>query len=327
MDDVSALRQLAAYPSKWKTRLYQPEIAYRVRMPDFTGTPLPQDEPAAENPPWGAYIDYSLAATPTGPIELSIHDANGKLVRHYSSADQAPRYDLGKINSMPEWLDHPVMLATTPGLHRFIWPLRYAPPATLAHGDPWKDGVWAPPGRYTVKLTVNGKTYREPLTVVHDPRVTIPADAYVQQFDLARKVEAEQAKLATATHEAHALHAALGKARAGASGVLLKSINALDAEVVATAHIVGVPNPYNAWSMPPDNVQNFGYLTGAFASLMQAVDGGADAVPSADARTGYRRLTGILDATLRQWEALKSGRLPALNAELKASGQAPVTLK
>ena len=326
MDDVSALRQLAAYPSKWQTRLYKPEVAYRVRTPGFTGTPMPKDEPTAVNPPWGAYIDYSLATAPAKPIELSIYDAQGKLVRHYSSADQTPHYDLGKVNAVPVWLDHPVTLHATPGLHRFIWPLRYAPPPALAGGNPWKDGVWAPPGRYTVKLVVGAKTYSEPLTVVHDPRVTIPAAAYAEQFDLARKVEADQARLATATHEADALHAALGKAREGASGDLRKSIDALDAQVTTLAHIVDVPNHFNAWSMPPGNVRNFGYLTTAFGSLMQAVDGGADAAPSADARAGYAKLASILDASLQQWDALKSRQLPALDAELKAAGKPAVSL-
>jgi photosystem II stability/assembly factor-like uncharacterized protein len=328
MDDVSALRQLAANPATWATRLYRPDVAYRVRMPMFTGTPMPKDEPLAESPPWGAYIDYSLAATPTQPIELSIYDAQGKLVRHYSSADKTPHYDLGKIKSTPEWLAHPVTLATTPGLHRFIWPVRYAPPAALAHGSAWADGVWAPPGQYTVKLKVAaGKTFSEPLTVAHDPRVTIPAEAYVQQFELARKVEADQARLAAATGEAHALHAALQKADKGAHGELAKAIGDLDAEVVAAAHIIDAPNPYNAWSMPPDNTRNFMFLDTSLTSLMQAVDGGSDAAPSADAQAGYTRLTGMLDAALQKWDALKSDQLPALNARLKAAGRPPIALK
>ncbi|HJP97360.1 MAG TPA: hypothetical protein VJ862_02250 [Rhodanobacteraceae bacterium] len=327
MDNVSALRQLAAYPASWATRLYKPAVAYRVRMPMFTGTPLPKDEPTAESPPWSAYIDYSLASTPAKPIELSIYDPNGKLVRSYSSADKAPKPNLAKINMTPDWFREPVVLEAKPGLNRFVWPLRYAPPAALAHGDAYADGVWAPPGQYTVKLTVNGKTYSEPLTVAHDPRVTIPETAYQQQFELARKVEAEDAKLATATGEANRLHAALQKASKNAKGDLKESIDALDAKVVAAADIAEAPNPYNAWAFPPNNVQNFRYLGGAFRSLMQAVDGGADAAPSPDAQAGYIKLSGLLDASLQKWSALKTTELPALNAKLKAAGKEPIGLE
>jgi hypothetical protein len=294
-------------------------------MPQFTGTPIPKDEPIVENPPWGAYIDYSLAATPAKLVELSIYDANGKLVRSYSSADKAPKPDLAKINMTPDWFREPVVLEAKPGLNRFVWPLQYAPPAALAHGDAYADGVWAPPGQYTVKLTVNGKTYSEPLTVVHDPRVTIPETAYQQQFELARKVEAEGAKLATATGEANRLHAALQKAGKGANGDLKKSIDALDAKVVAAADIAEAPNPYNAWTFPPNNIQNFRYLGGAFRSLAQAVDGGADAAPSPDARAGYTKLSGMLDASLQKWDALKATELPALNTKLKTAGKKPIS--
>jgi hypothetical protein len=326
MDDVSALRQLAAYPTNWATRLYTPAVTYRVRVPMFTGTPLPKDEPIAENPPWGAYLDYSLAATPAKPIELSIYDANGKLVRSYSSADKAPKPDLAKINMTPDWFRQPVVLETTPGLHRFVWPLQYAPPAALAKGSAYADGVWAPPGQYTVKLTVDGKTWSEPLTVAHDPRVTIPEAAYQQQFDLAQKVEADGAKLATAMGEAHKLHAALQKASKDANGDLKQSIDALDAKVIAAADIVHSPNPYNAWASPPNNVQNFRYLDTALRSLMQAVDGGADAAPSPDAREGYTKLSGMLDASLQKWNALKGTELPALSAKLKAAGKKPISI-
>jgi hypothetical protein len=280
-----------------------------------------------ENPPWGAYIDYSLAATPAKPIELSIYDANGKLVRSYSSADKSPKPDPAKINMTPDWFREPVVLEAKPGLNRFVWPLQYAPPAALAHGDAYADGVWAPPGPYTVKLTVNGKTFSEPLTVAHDPRVTIPEAAYQQQFELARKVEAEGAELAVAIGEANKLHAALQKAGEGTTGDLKQSIDALDAEVVAAGNIVDSPNPYNAWTFPPDNVQNFRYLGSAFRSLMQAVDGGADAAPSPDAQSGYTKLSGMLDASLQKWSALKTTELSALNAKLKAAGMKPISLE
>ncbi len=325
MDDISALRQ-ADGPDTLasRTHLYKPAIAYRVRTPGFTGTPLPKDEPTAENPPWGAYIDYSLASAPRAPIELSIFDGEGNLVRHYSSADKAPHHDLAKINSMPEWLDHPVTLKATPGLHRFIWPLRYAPLPAIANGDPWANGVWAPPGRYTVKLVIDGAAYDAPLTIAPDPRVHLAADAYAEQFTLARSIEADQARLAVAMRDAAALHAALGKSRAGADRLLARAIDALDEKVVALAHLDTTTNPYNAWTRQPGNVHNFAYLDGALGSLMNAVDGDADAAPSADARAGHAELARILDAALAQWDGLRTAGLDGLNAKLRAAGAPPV---
>jgi len=119
----------------------------------------------------------------------------------------------------------------------------------------------------------------------------------------------------------------LQKASKDANGDLKQSIDALDAKVVAAADITEAPNPYNAWTFPPNNVQNFRYLGGAFRSLAQAVDGGADAAPSPDARAGYTKLSGMLDASLQKWSALKTTELPALNAKLKAAGKKPISLE
>ena len=177
---------------------------------------MPKDEPMAANPPFGAYIDYVLAAAPATPVELEIRDASGQLVRSYSSADAPPKPMSATAGTAPEWFPPPSMLSATPGLHRFIWPLRYQAAPSLAEGNAYADGAWAPPGHYTVALTVDGQTWTQPLTVAPDPRVHLPADAYAQQFAFARQVEAAQARLAPAEAEAKRLHAALRAARATA---------------------------------------------------------------------------------------------------------------
>jgi len=322
MDDISALRQMDGHSSA--ARLFKPAIAYRVRTPGFTGTPLPRDEPNAENPPWGAYIDYELAAKPRKPIELSIYDASGKLVRHYSSAELPKKPDLSKINMTADWMRVPSVLQATPGLHRFVWPLRYAPPAALADGNPYANGAWAPPGSYTVEMKVDGKTFRQPLTVVADPRVHLPQSAFDQQFALAQQVEGLQVKLSAAQEQAGALHKQLQAARRNAKGDLADAVGALDAKVVALAGITEAPNHFNAWTMAPPGTDNFHFLDGAIGSLMQAVDGGADAAPSPDARAGYATLNMRLDAVLENWNTLRTGEVSALNARLKAAGQKPI---
>ncbi|MGH8213389.1 MAG: WD40/YVTN/BNR-like repeat-containing protein [Rhodanobacteraceae bacterium] len=325
MDDISALRQTDGTTSA--TRLFKPAVAVRVRPSAFTGTPLPKDEPTAENPPWGAYIDYELASAARKPVELSIHDANGKLVRHYSSADRAKKPDLSKINLTADWMHIPSVLDATPGLHRFVWPLRYAPPASLADGDPYTDGVWASPGSYTVELKVDGKTFKQPLTVAADPRVHLPADAFAQQFALARQVEGLQVKLKQAEGEAKSLHERLQAARRKSNGDLGRAIDALDARVVAIGGIFDAPNHYNAWTQAPTGTDNFFFLDRSLGALMQAVDGGADAAPSPDARAGCAALDAKLGMALQQWNTLKTSDLADVNAKLKATGEKPVSLE
>ena len=117
-------------------------------------------------------------------MTLEILDAKDALVRRYSSADVPPAMDLAKLGTAPEWFTTPSTLSATPGMHRFVWPLRYPAPAGVGGrrggggGGPFADGVWAPPGNYKVVLTVNGQQLTQPLTVVPDPRIKLPATAY-----------------------------------------------------------------------------------------------------------------------------------------------------
>ncbi|MCE5232800.1 MAG: hypothetical protein ABFC67_03095 [Mizugakiibacter sp.] len=323
LDDAGPLRQLAA-DARPATRLFAPSVAIRVRPSEFTGTPLPKDEPTAENPPFGARLDYVLAKAAKKPVELSIYAADGSLVRHYSSADAPPKRDAATGNAAPEWLPTPSTLATTPGMHRFVWPLRYAAPSALAHGNAWADGVWAPPGRYTAELSVDGKRYRQPLTVLADPRVKLPADAYARQFAFARRVEAAQARLAAAAHEAETTHQAALGARKDADGELAAAVDAFDAKLRAISGLVDAPNPHNAWALPPTTTASFRFLDDALGKLMAAADGGADAAPSPDAQAGYAALSAKLDATLADWQRLKAGDLAALNDKLHAAGRKPI---
>ena len=320
LDDVASLRQTDADPSHDTTRLFEPSVTIRVRGAGFTGTPLPKDEPTTVNPPFGARIDYMLATSPKQPVQLAILDANGQLVRRYSSADAPLKHDPAKAGIAPEWFVPPSMLATTPGLHRFIWPLRYPALPALAEGNAYADGAWAPPGHYTVELTVDGQIHKETLTVVPDPRVKLPDDAYAQQFAFARSVEAAQAMLGTASGEAGQLHTALLAARKQPDPAFGDAYGALDAKIVGIAGILDAPNPNNAWAMPPKSTSTFRFLASALDKLASAADD-ADAAPSPDARTGYDALMPMLQCALDDWQRLKVEDLAALNARLKAAGK------
>jgi hypothetical protein len=215
---------------------------------------------------------------------------------------------------MPTWQPP----AATPGAHRFIWSLRYPLPAALADGAA-TDGAWAPPGRYTVELEVDGKRQRQTLTIEPDPRVELSADDYAREFAFARAIEASRARLAVVAQESKTVHTALVAAAATAPD-RAKDMRALDAKVVALAFIVDAGNPHNAWSIPPNTTSNFRFVDQTLSTLYAAADG-ADAAPSPDALAGYAAIEPVLDRLMEAWSALKRDDLAALNRRLVAAGR------
>ena len=182
-------------------RLFKPQIAYRVRQNTNTDTPIPPDEAAGTNPPDGAIINYTLAAAASGPVTLEILDAAGKSVRRYSSSDRSENPDASTAPVPLYWYRAPQTLSASAGLHRFLWDVHYQPIpgggggrgglpiAAVPHDTvPAPSGPWAAPGVYTVKLTVDGKSYTQPLTLKMDPRVTTPALGLTQQFTLSKQL-------------------------------------------------------------------------------------------------------------------------------------------
>ena len=193
LDDVSPLRQLSAQMASAPAALFEPGGAWRVRWNRWTDTPLPQEEPAGENPPDGAILYYWLGSTPETPVVLEILNEDGRLVRRYAS-DDPPEAPLEGQNVPPYWIRPFQPLPAEAGMHRFIWDLHYPPPAGARFSYPisaipWNTapvptGPWVMPGRYTVRLTVDGVRYTQSLEVKMDPRVDTPAVALRQQYDL-----------------------------------------------------------------------------------------------------------------------------------------------
>lgn len=344
MDDVTPLRQ-AAGTSIDAPILFTPATAYRERPAGFTGTPMPKDEALAPNPPSGAYIDYflpgdasatSASATDLAPrsgervaegrlrgreITLEILDANGNAVRKYRSNDPVPQPNLARLNTAPEWFVTPLSLRTTPGMHRFVWSLRYPAPSGLSGRRGGGEGVWAPPGSYTVALTVDGKRLAQPLTVVADPRINLPASAFSDQFAMAKQVEALRVQLAAVLAQANSVTSKLRERRAAATGALAKSIEAAQARAAEVSGII--PNAEANWWLAPKTTTSLTFVDSALQKLAGSVDS-ADAAPTPDARESWAKLKPAADAAIAAWNDVKSKDLAGLNDALKAAGQAPI---
>ena len=173
LDNISALRQINADVARSNAHLFQPADAILLTPGTDNGTPMPRDEPLAENAPAGASIDYYLKSNASGPLTLEILDPAGEIVRKYSSEDTGPPVNLETLNIPAYWVRPFQPLSTKAGMHRWIWDLRPTPPPRPAGGGGFSGRGAVPmvlPGIYTVKLSVGGKSYTQPLVVKMDPR-------------------------------------------------------------------------------------------------------------------------------------------------------------
>ncbi|HKW87532.1 MAG TPA: hypothetical protein VJN21_02125 [Candidatus Acidoferrales bacterium] len=327
LDDITPLRQFNAEVGKADAYLFKPETAYRVRPGSDEGTPLPAEEPAGENPQNGAIIDYYLKDAPAGPVTLEIFDSGGKLVRRYSSGEKIPPINEKTLDIPMAWVHPPEPPSAEPGIQRFVWDLHYLGAGGGRRGGMaammamfgFGGGPWAMPGEYTVKLTVNGQSYTQPLEVKMDPRVKTSQEDLRKQFDLAQQVLVLTGETNGASRQASQL---LDKLKALAPKVterkhrkLAEQVDKMekDTEAVLGAEARG---ELAAGAPQPTDRTTLRYVSGALGELERAVES-ADVAPTADAQTAFDQDGQIMHNALPKWDVLLNTDLPALNKELE----------
>jgi photosystem II stability/assembly factor-like uncharacterized protein len=323
LDDITPLRQFDEQDTQTDVRLFQPAPAYRVHPAGFTGTPLPKDEPMAQNFPFGAVVDYFLKYD-VATVTLDIQNEHGELVRHYSSDDKPAKIDPGKIVVAAVWFNPAPALSTVKGMHRFLWDLHYPLPAAMT-GEASRDtfeskGLWALPGRYTLKLTAGSTTVTQPLMVKNDPRVQIAETDLIKQFDLARRIETDRITLAKAAKEVRSLLTMADTARSKASKSLAARLAAFEDAVKALTELQAVAVD---WGPPPTRITSFSYLDVAWKGLQQTVDN-ADAAPTPDVLSGFEKQHASLQDALGRWKKMKAESVPALNTALMREKLSPL---
>jgi hypothetical protein len=248
-----------------------------------TDTPLPPDEPQAENPPDGAMLDYFLGRAPAGPVTLEIQDAAGSTVRYYASNDPVSPVD-PMLDIPAYWVRPPHPLSAAPGMHRFLWDMHYTPlPSGRGRGGYGMDAVvhdtpravtsmWVLPGRYTVKLTVDGTSYTQPLIVKMDPRVRTAPVGIQEQFTLSRRLYDDILANGKALEQLRALRSRLRKTSAG-RGAADETAAALEKKA---ADLEGTASGGRGGRGPtaggPETLSNVGGALTALLRTLQAAD-------------------------------------------------------
>jgi photosystem II stability/assembly factor-like uncharacterized protein len=155
LDDITPLEQTTPATTDAGMHLFTPRPAYRWTQRGR------------------ALINYSLKAAPKA-VQLQVLDAQGKVVRDLRTTLRAGlnrvswdlRYEPPKL----------IAMRTTPAENPHIWEeprFRGQDTRPVTHWglEPAQVGPVVVPGRYTVKLTVDGQSSTQPIEILKDPKV------------------------------------------------------------------------------------------------------------------------------------------------------------
>ncbi len=334
LDDVTPLRQAAEAAAASSAYLFKPATGIRIRFGTNDPTPWPPELPAGENPPAGAVVDYYLPSS-VGEAKLEFLNTQGKVIRTYSSTDKVlspdPAVDPAAYNkvcqqtptapdcSLPLYWPAPQqVLKTTAGMHRFTWDMHYDPLPGGGGGGRGGGGgggavphrtyagvnsPWVAPGAYTVRLTANGQSVTQPITIKLDPRVKVTPE--VQQiFTWTTKMEDNARSSAAAYKDARELLSKLkGRPQSAANDALIKKVEDI-APVEAAPSGGGGRGGRGGAAEPaaPPNLSNIGALMIAAVQGMQAAEMPPTAVELQACVKEEAAYTGVM----AKWSAIRA---------------------
>lgn len=304
LDDVTALGQMNQETAGGALHVFAPADAIRTYKP--------------------ATIDYYLQK-PADKVTVEILDASGKAVRTFTgvAADDKPQK---KEDEESEFGFHqPKPPTRKAGMNRFLWDLRY-PGAVVFEGMVlWsahaEAGPLAVPGHYQVKVTANGTSQTQPLTVKIDPRSTVTQADLEEQFQLAmtvrdqvsaanemviaiRQINKELRERADKNHDEGIL---------SASGALRDQLSTVEEEL------------YQVRNRANEDPLNFPIkLNNMLAALARSIETG-DRKPTDQARTVEEELAGRLDKIRTKYQKALDVDLTKFNAVMQQRGLQPVT--
>ncbi|MGH8292596.1 MAG: glycosyl hydrolase, partial [Gammaproteobacteria bacterium] len=286
-----------------------------------------------QNPPNGAVVYYDLKSAPAADQEITLgfYDSAGKLVREYTS----------KTNSSGEPVKpepgfhtsgkpQPGQLPDKAGMNRFVWNLSYPDVTPVPGAVYWFGSQRGPrvlPDSYTVKLTVAGQTYSQPLTVLNDPRSKMSTqDLAVRQallmqiydeFGQTNKAINGLRSLRSQINDMQSRYAKSPQAKAlgdDAKALLAELTSIEDALIQSKAHA-------------SEDVLNYPIrLNNKLAALLTSVEF-SNSRPTAQDQAVYEELKAQTDAQLARWQSVKTSTLPALNARIQALNLPAIYLK
>jgi photosystem II stability/assembly factor-like uncharacterized protein len=358
LDDLSVLRQLHPDIPRSTAYLFKPAKVYRAGFSGGGGNGAAGNHPTGANPPSGGVVYYWLGQ-PKQIVTMDFLDPQGKVIRSFSSQqdptvaadsvrgdsvrtarndslrragvapDTATKTEARGEESLgdepPPRRPPPPRVANKAGLNMFAWNLRYPDASSFDNMIFWAGGLSGPvvlPGTYAVRMSVNGKTYTQPLTVVRDPRTRATDADLREQFDLLMRIHARTSQANDAVKTIRNVKAQLADrtkkmpadrkaAFASIAEPLAEKLSSIEAEI------------YQVKNQSSQDPLNYPIRLNNKIAALSGVVGGADAKPTSQSYTVFNDLSAQLDTQLSAMQSAL-GDLSSINTSLKSAGLSPI---
>jgi photosystem II stability/assembly factor-like uncharacterized protein len=311
MDDITALEQMNETVAAADAHLFDIRPATMWRLNNHKGS-TGHKTFIAQNPMYGAIINYYLREKAKDKVKVTIHDRSGATIRE--------------------------MIATNePGIQRIAWDLRHQSPL---YGQPQNPGggsllaLRGPrvlPGEYTVKLSVDGREMTKTVSVEEDPRIRIPlaeAEARLKTLlavnQLQRVGNSAQTTLGNLRSQLNSLQESLKKqpnvpdAVTAAVASLLQEVGDLQRRL---APQFGGPNLQEAAG--PADPAFFNAVLPRINQLFSTLDAYTEA-PTARHNNQMQTFTEQLNLLVEKVNRIIGESVPNLNRQIAESGLTPI---
>ena len=322
LDDITALQKLTPEVAAAPAHLFPIHAAYRFQNIEGNVT-MQDDQTAGQNPQYGASINYWLKSAPTATPKITIADAAGKTVRTMDGTRTAGLnrvyWDLGNQPTVPP------RLRTKPQYQE-----QWAMDADGMRAAPGFGAisVLVPPGKYTVKLTVDGASWSQPLEVRKDPNIKV-SDAALNASVAAQLTI--QAQMAAAGEWVNTMEAVRVQMQQLTTALATDRLNAdlkpaVDSVGVKFTDLERAIIDLRQTGQGQDGVRWPTQIAGQLGYLSSGLTASADAAPTAQQRSVYTVLDKEAKAVKSALDVLVQKDLEALNARLTARGLKTIEL-
>jgi photosystem II stability/assembly factor-like uncharacterized protein len=284
-----------------------------------------------------AYVNFQLKNPPKGPVQASILDADGKVVRELRSPVARPGLN------RTQWdlhYDAPrsIALRTTPEDNPHIWEEprfrgQESRPITHWGAAQAEVGPVAAPGKYTMRIMVDGETYTQPLEIVRDPGATGSNADIESAVKLQLRVREDISASADMVNQIEWMRKQLDDIQRMLrnqrnKAELLKSAQAMDQKMQTVEYKLlskALTTSDDKYFISAYKIYfNLIWLNGEMGTGAGDVAGGADYGPTDTARELVDMIEKELTAVKAEYRTLMDKEVPAFNRELAANGVTPL---